>query len=328
MTDMPADSAPEPRLSVILVTEEGGDGLARVLDRLAAQEGAGTLEIVVAAKEPHAIALPPERVAPFAALRVVAADTSTSARARAGAVRAARAPYVVLAEDHAFPVGTRWAARFLARLDEGYAGVGPLMLNANPATRTSRANLAVEYAPWTHAERAREVERIPGHNSAYPRALLLAYGERLAEMLEAEWVLHVDMRRQGHKLLHDPEIAVEHLNYSRTRRSLRLQFLQGRMFADSRASEWSRARRLAYALAWPAVPMVRLCRIVATLARARETRAGLPGSLPMIAALLAASGLGEGLGYAFGDGGQRRAFAQLEYRRWQNLVPGETHLAR
>jgi hypothetical protein len=315
-------------LSVILVTDEGGRGLDRILDRLAAQGLARRIEVIVGAADPDAVAIYPRHTAAFHALRVIAADTVTSATARAEAIRDAGAPYVALAEDHCFPETDDWAERLVRGLDAGHAAVGPVMRNANPGTRISWANLLVEYGPWLSVRSGGAARHLPGHNSAYRRALLLAHGPALATMLEAEWVLHADLRARGHTLVLDPDITVAHLNYSLLGRSVRLQFLAGRMFAASRARGWSRARRLVFALLSPAIPFKRLLAVTRDALGAGEARGPLVASLPLAFLLLVASGIGEGLGYAFGDGGRRNALALMEYRRWRNLRPDEIHLAR
>lgn len=318
---------PTFRLSAILVTEEGGDGLDRILGCLASQRIAPRIEVVVAAADPAALRISAGHAAALGRLRILAADTTTSATARAAAIEAASAPAVALVEDHSFPQGPLWAERLLEGLAAGHACVGPTMINANPATRTSRANLAVEYAPWMRGGAARRVAFLPGHNSAYRRDLLVGYGNALAAMLEAEWVVQADLGRRGHTLLHDPRIVVAHLNYARLRRSLRLQFLSGRMFAASRAGSWPRAKRLLFALAAPAIPLRRFAAIVPHMLRAGPRASALP-ALPHTLLILMASGAGEGLGYLLGDGGRRRALARMEYRRWRNLLPEERHLAR
>ena len=321
-------TVPNLRLSAILVTEEGGSGLDRILSCLASQSIADRIEVVIAAADPAALSIRPGLVGAFGALRIVAADTKTSATARVAAIAAAASPYVALVEDHSFPRTDLWAARLVEGLEAGHACVGPRMVNANPQTRTSRANLAVEYAPWMRGEGIRQVAFLPGHTSAYRRDLLLGYGAELGDMLEAEWTLHADLGRRGHTLLFDPRIAVAHLNYARLRRSLRLQFLSGRMFAASRARAWGARRRLLFFAAAPALPVKRLAGIAPHMRAAAGGRLGALDAMPHTFLILVASGAGEALGYLLGDGGHREALARMEYRRSRNLLPEEEHLAR
>lgn len=324
----PGQPVTDPLLSIILVTDEGGRGIDRILARLADQSIAASLEVLVAAVDPGSVAIQPSYASAFNNLKVLLADTTTSATARAIAIQSAKTPYVALAEDHSFPVGDQWAENFLNGLKSGYAAVGPSVCNANPDTRISWANLLVEYGPWLSDKRDGNASFLPGHNSAYRRDLLLGYGEALAEMLEAEWVLQAELRKKGHKLLFDPKIKVAHLNYSFIGRSVRLQFLNGRMFAASRANGWAYWKRLFFALMSPAIPIKRTLRVSFDVRSNKERKWYLVSSLPMTVLLLIASGIGEGIGYLLGDGGQRNALAQMEYRRWCNLKPEEVHLAR
>lgn len=314
--------------SVILVAPEGRIGIARILDRLRSQSAAAQLEVVIASPAADVAELCLLSEPAFADMRVVAADLSTSARARAAAIVAARAPIVIFVEDHCFPVREDWAAQILLAHQRPHVGVGPVMRNANPATATSWASLAVEYGPFLDRSAAGEVDFIPGHNSSYKREALLQYGGDLADMLEAEWVLHVDLRARGFTLWLDPSIEVEHLNYSHAGRATKLQLLSGWMFAASRSASWPAMRRACYAAVFPVIALRRMVTVTGQMFRSPRTRPDAPRSLPMVIVLLLASGLGEGIGYAFGDCGRRNALALMEYRRWRNLLPREVGLVR
>lgn len=313
---------PLPDLSVILVTPDDGRSLGRILRHLWAQRAAARIEILVAAARPDIVVLDEEH-----AVRVVQADTSTSARGRAAAIRASRAPIVVFCEDHSFPLEDAWAERILERHRSGYAAIGPVMGNANPRSAVSWANLAVEYAPFLRAESPIETEALPGHNSSYKRASLMVFDNRLEELLEAESVLHAELRARGERLLLDPAIRVEHLNYSKALWSIPLQFLGGRMYAASRAERWAGGKRIAYGLAWPLIPPLRLVRTLKDLMQLPGGKRIALRAAPMIALLLLASGFGEGLGYLFGDGGKRNALARLEFNRHDKLLAEEQALA-
>ena len=318
----------EPRLSVVVVSPEGGEGVRRLMDRLAAQTIARDIEVLVAVPPGAPADAAPEWAGRFHAVRFVTAEIATSATARVPAIRAARAPYVALAEDHCFPVRDDWAGLLVAGLEQGHAAVGPVVGNANPGTVTSWAVMASEYSPWFHAPAPREAEHLAGHNTAYERDTLLAYGERLLPLLEAEYVLHRDLRARGRTLLLDPRVRVEHLNYSFPRRALKLAFLSSWMFAASRSREWSPWRRALYAAASPAIGPRRLPTVLRQSWRAPQHRRDILRASPMLAAILFVGGLGEGIGYAFGDLGRRSSLARLEYHRWRNMKPGEVALAR
>ncbi|MEM6944155.1 MAG: hypothetical protein AAF565_10445 [Pseudomonadota bacterium] len=311
-------------LSAILVTDEDGVGLTRIIDRLSKLNGAGRLEVVVGAPDPAALVVDPEKREAFAAFSVIEADVSTTARARAAAIRAASCDIIVITEDHAFPIDDDWVERHLAAHAEGHVGVGPLMCNANPSSGTGWANLIVEYTQWLDVAEPTKMISIPGHNSSYKRDALLAYGDDLSEMLEAEWHMHLDMGSRGETLLLDPRIRVSHLNPAYPGHASRLQILAGWMFAASRARNWPLWKRIAWALSFPAIVAIRCVRILATALSSKRLRAQLPlTTYPMIVFLLLCSGIGEGIGYAIGDGGRRGDLAEYEYRRWQLLRPDD-----
>lgn len=314
--------------SLILVAADGPQSIARLLDRLRRQTAASKLEIVIAALAGDVAKFAALAEPAFAELRVIAADLSTSARARAAAIFQARAPIVIFVEDHCFPVGDDWAERIIRAHRFGHVAVGPVIRNANPGSATSWANLAVEYGPYMHRKDAAEMDFLPGHNSSYKREVLVQFGDDLADLLEAEWVLQTKLKAQGGTFWLDPLIEVEHLNYARMTRSIGLQFLIGWMFAASRSASWSLRKRLLYAMLFPAIAVWRMVNVTGQILNAPDSRSNALRSLPIVAVLLLASGIGEGIGYAFGDLGRRNALAKMEYKRWRNLLPGEIGLTR
>ncbi|MDX1531991.1 MAG: glycosyltransferase, partial [Rhodothermales bacterium] len=214
-----------PALSAVLVTPGGPRAIDKILRRLHAQTIRDRIEVVVTIVGGGTVSLGAVPTADFAGVQVLRADrAATSAQARAEAVRAAHAPVVALIEDHSFPEPT-WAERLVEAHGEDYAAVGPVMRNGNPESALSWANLLIEYGPWMHADAPADAEHLPGHNSTYKRDLLLAYGDDLADMLEAETLLHWDLRARGHRLLHTPAARTHHVNYSRWLHSLRLRYL-------------------------------------------------------------------------------------------------------
>ncbi|MCV3273402.1 glycosyltransferase [Roseobacter sinensis] len=316
----------QPAGSVILVASAGQDSIARTLECLRHQTIADRLEIVLAARPDEVSGLKTTDPEGFFGVEVVPADFTTSAIARSAAIRKASADVVLFVEDHSFPTRADWAERLVAAHQAGHVAVGPSMKNANPRTPTSWANLVIEYGQWMNVTAAGQVDQLPGHNSSYKRAALTQYGDDLAEMLEAEWVLHNELRAQGETLWIDPEISTAHLNFSRFGSAMKLHFLEGRMFAASRSAHWGRGRRAAYALAFPLIFVVRFVRIARQLLASEEARSYFLRTVPSCVVFLLLSAMGEGMGYAFSDGGQRAQLGQLEYDRWKFIQTGEQDL--
>jgi hypothetical protein len=303
-----------PAMSVVVITPNRYEAVGTVLRHLKAQSIKQQIEVVIVAPTTDAIPLDAPELLGFHNVQVVAfaGVVSSTAAARVAGVRAARAPVVAFVEDHSFPQ-PGWAEALITAYSGPWAAVGPAVGNANPGNAISWANLLIEYAPWLDAATPEAVEHLPGHNSSYKRALLLEYGDALEAMLEAESVLHWDLRARGFQLRLEPAARTLHMNYSTMLASIRLRFHAGRIFAAARARSWPIARRLAYGAAAPLIPAVRLRRIL-TQVRTRR-RARLPGNVfPALLMLLVCDAAGEMTGYLMGAGSEAERAGKFEFR--------------
>ncbi|HYP52918.1 MAG TPA: glycosyltransferase, partial [Pyrinomonadaceae bacterium] len=189
-----------PEMSVVVITPDRYETVRKTVRHLAAQKASRRLDVVLVAPSAEELGLDESELRGFARRRVVEVGPMVStARARAEGVRAASSRVVAFVEDHAFPA-PGWAEALIEAHKGPWAAVGPVMANANPRTVVSWANLLIEYAQWLEPLAAGEAEHLPGHNGSYKRELLLAYGDRLEAMLDAESVLHWDLRARGHRL--------------------------------------------------------------------------------------------------------------------------------
>lgn len=314
-------------LSVILLSPDRYASVRHMLDTLLAQTARERIELVLVAPAVTGVEVDTAEAARFGAWQVVEGDPGRdSTAARAAGIRAARAPLVAFTEDHVVPE-PEWAAALIAAHAEPWAAVGPVIVNANPATLTSWANLLVEYAPFLPPVQRGPVEYLPGHNSSYKRDLLIAYGDRLERLLEAESVLHWDLRARGHQLLLEPAARVRHLNCSAPGAWLPLRYHAGRQFAACRAAGWRPWRRLLYAGASPLIPLVRLQRIVRGLRASGDPQRLLPRILPLLLGVLVVSAVGEAVGY-LADGGDATAhLSDLEFDRGRLLTAHDRQTA-
>lgn len=292
-----------PRLSVVVVVRHDSAAFRLMVERLRRQTVAPLLELVVVAPSaggPWTGILPP---AGLHDIRLVAAGSSMNeADGKTTGVHAASAPLVAFVEDHSFP-DPRWAQAMLdAHEDAGAAVVGPVMTNANPVNGVSWGCFLAFYSQWLSPSASGQAHHLPANQSCYRRSVLLEYGDRLAEMLGAESVLHWDLGRNGHRLLLDPRAVTAHLNFSRLAPCLREYFLASRVFAARRAAAWNAARRWCYAVGSPLLPLLRTVRIVGHVRGARLALPVLVRALPSLLAILAAGALGELAGYARGEG--------------------------
>jgi hypothetical protein len=312
----------EPELSVVLVCDCVAT-IARTLWHLRRQTAVDRLEIVVVVPRGAGLsraALGPE---PFAAVRVVEIDDLSSlSRGWARGVQAVTGPVLVFGESHCYPTPT-WAEALIAAHRGPWAAVGPGMTNANPRSSLSWAALLLDYGPWLEPARAEERDDLPGHNSSYKTSVLMAYERRLEGLLEAETLLHADLRVQGHRLWLEPAARVAHLNVSRMRSWAVERLAAGRRFAGARARGWTPGRRALYAVGAPLIPIVRAVRLAPDWRRCAEVN-DLPAlTLPLLALGLIVSAAGELLGYVLGSGDSVRYLSAMELHKERHLAAGD-----
>jgi predicted dehydrogenase len=318
-----AYAADAPKLSVILATPDDYRTIRATVRHLNRQTVAGDIELVIIAPFANTLDAVGAELAPFKRHQVVEVGTMRSvAWANAIGVARATAPIVAFAEDHCFPHPT-WAQALLAAHEKPVSAVGPVVRNGNPGTMTSWADFLIAYGEWSDPHPAGPAQHLPGHNSSYKRDVLLDYGERLEPALEAESVLHWELRDAGHELHIEPEAKIDHLNFALLSVWIPTQFYCGWQFGATRASGWPWWKRLAWVGGAGLIPAVRLMRVVkAALAPGRtQQRAILPRVMPTLVLGLVLDGLGQAVGYAIGLGNVTAKLAGLEFHRVKYLTP-------
>lgn len=309
-----AATAAGPSMSVVVVTADGCRSIRRTLGCLLCQTVAERLELIVVG--PAGERLLPERGELDGlgfARAVELARIDRTAQARAAGARAARAPVIAFVEEHSYPASD-WAQWLLEAFDHGWAAVGPRVSNANPGTLTARADFQISYGRWAQA--SGESDDLPGHNSAYRREVLLGYGDRLSDVLQAETLLHWDLRRHGRRLAVEPQARIEHTSIARLRPWVVKRLLTGRLFAARRSARWSRRRRAGYVLGSALIPLVRWRGLHAQGALCER------GSRALALAGLGLEALGEARGYAVGAGDAESRLLSFELRRGEDSAAG------
>lgn len=330
-TLLPARGRPPPPpvafdLTVIASTTRGYPAIRTTVAHLSRQTVARRIELVMVGPSIESLAAPDDELAGFGAVVKVDVGKVTSiAHANAAGVRRARGRLVALTEDHCFPE-PEWAAALLRAHEADWSVVGPVVRNANPRTRVSDADFVIGYGPWMEPMRATEMEFLPGHNSCYKRAELLALGGRLERLLEAETVLHMEWSAQGRRLVVEPGARVRHVNYSLWRSWVPVQLLAGRLFGGMRSATWPRRRRLFYAAASPLIPVVRFYRIALAFAQPGRSLWRLAKTAPALAVGLLLDGAGQCWGYLRGPGDAMERLARYEFNRVEHVREEERAL--
>lgn len=291
-----------PKIAALLSTRGSFDSIARTVKHLRAQTIRESIELVITCPAQSELKLDESAVAGFHSHQIVEIGPFDSAApANAAGTRAAKAPIVVFCEDHSFP-DPNWAENLLLAHRGPYVAVGPAVHNANPGTLVSRADFIIGYGAWAEPIKPCEPRHLPGHNSSYKKQVLLEYGDRLAQVLEAESVMHWEMVGKGYRLYLDPTARLAHTNFAKLGIWTKVQYHAGRLFGGTRSIGWPLWKRLFYVAASPLIPVVRFKRIWGDARRARSSGMAGPGVLLMLIWGLILDGLGQMVGYALGMG--------------------------
>jgi Glycosyl transferase family 2 len=316
-----------PAMSVVLATPGDFTTIATTVRHLRRQSIASRLELVVVAPTAEALSADEQEFQGFWGHQIIGLGRIISVgRANAAGIRAARGAVVALAEDHCFPE-PGWAEALLERYARSdVAAVGPVFRNANPATLVSWCDFVIGYGPWMDPGTSGDQPFLAGHNSSYRKTILLELGAPLEELLEAETVLHMELRRRGHRLVLEPRARAAHTNIGRFGSWLPLQYHCGRVFAAERAKHWGWPRRAFYAAASPLIPGVRFVRAIRHFSRSARPRPSVARLGPLLGLGLASDGLGQLVGYLSGAGGSSHQLTRFEFRRIDHVPESDRQL--
>jgi hypothetical protein len=240
--------------------------------------------------------------------------------AQAAGIRAASGPIVVCVEEHSFPA-PGWAEALIRAHEGPWAAVGAGVANANPRSGASWTMLFLDFGRWVLPAPPGPAKLLPSHQTSYKRDVLLTYGEALGDLLETETTLQQDLTAKGHALYFEPAARTDHVNVSRVWDVAVVEFHNYKALAGNRVRDghWSLARRAAYVVGSPLIPLVRGGRAVGELRRRGLARRLLPAILPTFAIGLIAGTVGEVLGFAIGAGDSPRRRVTFELDRLSHV---------
>ncbi len=298
-------------LSVIIALPQDYSAIQELVEYLRRQTVKEHLEILLVTPSVDAFDIDRTIVSEFAAVRFVPISAPISiAQARAAGIFAARAPIVVLSENHSFPAPD-WAEVLIRAHQNSWIAVGPAVTSGNSKSIISWALHFIAYGQWSDPVQAGVVEDLPGHNSSYKREILIRYDSQLAALLEAETILHGDLINKGWQLYLEPKAKTVHFSSIKFSVGIQELYHYGRMFGAARARRWNYLRRFFFACGAGFIPWVRLQRILRDIQRSPR-RDLLPSVLPAMIVLLIASAAGELIGYLFGTGDSLQKMAKFE----------------
>ena len=307
----PSDE-PLPALSAVVVVGPLRDRAGGCVRALLTQAALARMEVLVIDLAPKAEPVPGSE---HAAVRVMRLPPETTfAAARTYGVRVARGRIVAFLEEHV-RVRPGWADAVIAAHDGPWAAVGGEVHNGNPGLGRSDVTSLLSYGLFSPSLATGETDLLPGQNSAYRRAVLLSYGDRLEHLLGSDLVLMRRLRLDGHRLWIEPRAAIEHLNETRLRSALRGYWLFHRCYAPLRAEEfgWSLGRRLAYVALTPVIPLYFIAHFGRFLARRhRHQLWRFIGNIGFVYLAELAGAVGQATGLLFGAGDAAQRFTHYE----------------
>jgi hypothetical protein len=305
----------QPALSILLATPDNFATLRRTVDALRRQTIAGELELIFIIQSAGSLNATAGELAGFHSHQIVEHPVAGRlAEARAAGIRAARSPFVVIGEDHSFP-HRRWAERLVAAHRRGYRVVGATLCNPRPKSSIGWADMISSFLPYIHPARGGVCPMLPGHNTSYDRELLMAQGERLADFMQSETVLHLELSGGGEKLWLERKALATHFNLVEPTRFIYHKWLGGILFGAIRSREWPLGRRVMHGLLAPVIPGLRLWRMRHGLAWLHKHHHCVVRAFPWLVVALVCHGAGEGIGTLFGEGNALSRYWRFEFHR-------------
>jgi len=312
----------QPELSIVIATLDEYETIRNAIRQLRTERVKNKLEVVFVVRNAADFRLKEADLEGFHSFCIVElSDIRRTGQARAAGVMQAKALLVAFVEEHTVP-DANWAEALIEAHRKPCAAVGPVMINANPETMVSWAELFLSFGPWVAPAPGGLVGSLPWHNTSYKTDMLHAYGGLLADVLETEAWVQWDLKGKGYQLYLEPAARTYHLNISRLSSYMKSNFSSGRLFGALRASygRWSIFRRIGYMCGFLFIAVVRLPRVLRFIFRTGNAHL-LPRILPPLLLGLILHSAGEGVGYTLGPGNEAEKRCDVELRR-------RCHLAR
>ena len=309
MTPNPAT----PSVSVVIVPGNQRERAARSLASVLDQDGSERAEVLLldAANDGS----PPLPRSDDPTVRAFARpQRGTYGQLRAEGTRLARAPIVAFLEEHAIAL-PGWLVAVEESLASGeYSGASGEVHPLNPGEGISDAVALMNYARWLPPlTEGGPSTFVVGHNSAYRRDDLLAFGDELEHMLSCEVILQWQLGARGRRFLVNPAIRIAHLNETTLASICKGYDLWNGSFGAhwARTESWSSTRRALQAAGIPWWVLRRTMDFART-ASAPQHRRSLLRHLPTVVVAQSAAALGLAVGSTRGEGTHARRFSDYE----------------
>lgn len=293
-----ADGRAGPVFSVLLPARLGFSTILPALAAWDAQTAAAETEILI---------LCPDGLGPSAAEAAMLTDRHVIVPGsdpephalRARGIERARGEFVVLAEDHCIP-DPEFVAVVLARLREGWDGVGAALRPGERSTAWALGSFLIGYGEWMEPVASGPKDVLCGWNGTIRRSLLLGLGAELADLLRVGAFLVRRLRERGARFFLDSGARMRHFDPPGGRREIWLVWIVGLGFGGMRTRHWSGPARWLFVLAAAACAAAHWRRAVVQYRRAGRAAGMTPAAVGAAGLLAAVWGGGEAVGSLLG----------------------------
>jgi GT2 family glycosyltransferase len=296
----------EPEISVIMTIVDGGETLERCLGALAAQEGAGRMEVLIPfdASQPVGAEIRARYPAfHFIDLGRIGDDPRNPFeehafydRRRAAGLKAARAPLVAILEDRGRPAPD-WARAMITAHGANPDGVIGGAVDCAPTDLRRWAIFFVDFGRYQAPFDSDRPEYVTDTNICYKRSALDAT-EHLWRNAYQESEVNWALRDKGAGLLLTPApVTVQHRGNVSLKRMIAERFHWGRVYGQQRARGAGPGARLKWIASAPLVPLVLYLRHLLRQRRLNRHVGKYLAATPFIALLLVFWSIGELVGY-------------------------------
>ena len=245
-------------------------------------------------------------------------------KSRVEVIEATTAPLVWFLEEHsvAFPA---CAQALIGAHAEDWAAVAPEVRRFPNESFKSRI-LNCRFTPWISPAHKGNVDALMGHNVCYKRTVLETYRDHLMDRLNCEYLFHLELSADGHRLTMEPNAGIHHGLEASAWYIARGVMNYERMHAAQRRLRGVRTSGRTV-LATVLGPLWKPVQMAADAIR-RDARQWGPGifGLPLLALIASGSSLGRVAAWVAGEGKAAENLGRIELdapRLWWPEPPVE-----
>jgi len=284
----------EPELSIVVAAAHARQLVVECLKSIESQIGWRSIEVLVVTNSADDARIVRER---FPAFTLVETPDARLVQNLWGAgVMRARGRIFALTAATCVP-DAQWVEETLKAHTEYHSAIGGAVELAPNAGLLDSAMYFVRYTPCM-LPFDEEHTAVPSENGSYKRAAIADQMNWIAANGFWEQNVNEHLRSQMRSLKANPR-SIVYVKQSHTFGGfMRHQFVHGRLLGQARATRHAGIKRLLYLAASPAIPLIRLSRIIRPLLAKKRRVAPFFLSLPLIVWFLICGAIGEVAGMA------------------------------